>query len=108
MTDLTDFLPLPARILQRPHEINTFGTRYNIEQALKINPQVQKNIMENYVANLEGIKRDIKLTAASKIVSIYWAILCIFRMLLFSHFTIQELQNSFILYSKHTKKLDQQ
>lgn len=61
--------------------------------------------MENYVATLEGVKRDIKLTAASKIASIYWAILCIFRMLLFSYFTMQELQDPFILYPKHTKKI---
>lgn len=51
-------------------------------------------------------KRGIKYlkTTASKIDSIYWIILGIFRMFLFSYFTTPKLKDLFIPYPKHIKK----
>ena len=77
----------------------------SIEQALKIDLKVpkkkkkkQKIILPRWKEK-NGIK--ILKTAASEIYFIYWAILGIFRTLLFSYFTAPKLQDPLASYLKH-------
>lgn len=78
----------------------------SIEQALKIDLKLakkKKKKAKNHVTTLEGEKmgsNSLK-TVALEIYFIYWAILGIFRTLLFSYFTAQELQDPLASYLKH-------
>lgn len=76
----------------------------SIEQALKIDLKVPKKKKAQKIIlppwkEKNGIK--ILKTAALEIYFIYWAILGIFRTLLFSYFTAPKLQDPLASYLKH-------
>ena len=76
----------------------------SIEQALKIDLRLakkKKGKKSCYHLGRRKMGSNSLKTVALEIYFIYWAILGIFRTLLFSYFTAQELQDPLASYLKH-------